>query len=341
MSKRIYIIAEAGVNHNGDLALARALIDAAAQCGADAVKFQTFHAEDLVTRTGAKAEYQQRATGAEESQFDMLKKLELAADEHRLLQAHCRDRGITFLSTPFSESAADFLRELEVERFKIPSGEVTNLPFLRHVAAMGRPVILSTGMADLDEVGQAVAALRGAGCRDLTLLHCVTNYPADPATSNLRAMATMAEAFGVPVGWSDHTPGIEVSLAAAALGARLIEKHLTLDKSLPGPDHSASLDPQEFSALVRGIRTVEAALGDGVKRPTATEIPNMAVVRKSLVARRDIAAGDMIGPGDLIALRPATGLSPALLERVTGRRAAGDIPAGTPILAEMIDGLAD
>lgn len=337
MTVPIYVIAEAGVNHNGDIDLACALIDAAAECGADAVKFQTFTAETLVTRTGPKAEYQRQTTDAGESQFDMLKKLELAADEHRVLQAHCRVRGIEFLSTPFSEDCADFLKTLDIDRFKIPSGEVTNLPFLRHVARFGKPVILSTGMADLDEVIEAVAALRQAGCTDLTVLHCVTNYPAAPATSNLRAMATLRQALDLPVGWSDHTPGIEVALAAAALGACVIEKHLTLDKALPGPDHSASLNPVEFAAMMRGIRIVESALGDGVKRPQPSEVPNIAIARKSLTALRAITRGEVIAADAIAALRPATGLSPAFIDQVIGRRAAVDIEAGTSLQASMIE----
>jgi N-acetylneuraminate synthase len=250
----VFVIAEAGVNHNGDLKLARALIDVAVEAGADAVKFQTFRAERLATPDAPKAEYQVQTTGNAESQFEMLRRLELSADAHRELQAYCHERGIIFLSTPFDEEAVDLLDESGVAAFKISSGDLTNSPLLEHVASKGKPVILSTGMSELSELIEAVSVLNTAGCENPVLLHCVSNYPADPAEVNLRAMQTMRSAFDVPVGFSDHTQGIDVALAAVALGACVIEKHFTLDRTMPGPDHRASLEPTELRELVRSIR---------------------------------------------------------------------------------------
>ena len=331
-----FIIAEAGVNHNGDLALAKRLIEAAAEAGADAVKFQTFRGERLVSPTARKAAYQMAATGAEESQLDMIQRLELPPEAFGELKRHCEARGALFLSTPFDAESADLLEALGVAAFKIPSGELTNPALLSHVGRKGKPVILSTGMATLDEVRAAVDTLRRAGARELAVLHCVSSYPADPADANLRAMATLAEAFHVPVGYSDHTPGIEVALAAAALGACVIEKHVTLDRTLPGPDHRASLEPGEFAALVRGVRTVESALGDGRKRPAPSEADTAAVARRSLVAARDVPVGATLTEDALAVLRPGTGLSPALRDQVLGRTATRRIPAGTPLTWEMV-----
>ncbi len=331
-----FIIAEAGVNHNGELGRALELVDAAAEAKADAVKFQTFSAERLASPAAPKAEYQRRGTDAEESQYDMLRSLELSADDHRSLWERCRKRGIMFLSSPFDEAAADFLDELGVPGFKIPSGELTNLPFLRYVAAKMKPMIVSTGMADLDEVGAALAAVNQTGNDQLVLLHCVSAYPADPAEANLRAMAALAERFGAPVGFSDHTLGLEVALAAAALGATVIEKHFTLDRGLPGPDHAASLEPDELARLVAGVRTVEAALGHGRKEPTASEAETAAVARKSLVAAADIPAGATITTEMLIAKRPGAGIPPAKIGEVVGRRARQDIPAGTLVAWGML-----
>jgi N-acetylneuraminate synthase len=332
----VFVIVEAGVNHNGDLDLARQLVDAAAAAGADAVKFQSFRAETLASRSAPKADYQIATTGGGESQFAMLKRLELSDEAHRALIAHCAARNILFLSTPFDEERADFLESLGMPAFKIPSGEITNLPFLAHVAAKKKPVLLSTGMSDLAEVGIAVEAVRRAGGEEIALLHCLTNYPADPAEANLRAMRTMAEAFALPVGYSDHTPGFTVALAAVALGARIVEKHFTLDRALPGPDHAASLEPGELRDMVRGIRTVESALGDGVKRPAPSEESNRRVVRKSLVAVKDIPAGAVVGANDIAALRPGTGLAPSCRAEVVGRRTRTSIAAGTPITREML-----
>ncbi len=336
MASRVFVIAEAGVNHNGDVAVARAMVDEAARAGADAVKFQTFSADRLVTRQAPKAEYQKAATGGEGGQHAMLRALELSSADHEALFAHCRARGIEFVSTPFDPESAMFLKRLGVRRLKISSGDLTNVPMLEHVGGLGLPVLLSTGMADMAEVEAAVRALRAGGCADLTLLQCVTDYPADPRLANLRVMDTYARAFGTPVGLSDHSPGITVAIAAAARGACCIEKHFTLDRSLPGPDHQASLVPAELTALVRAIREVEAALGDGVKRPTEREIGVREVARKSVVAARDVPAGAVLGPGDLAILRPGTGLPPGRLAGLLGRRAARAIAADTPITEDML-----
>jgi N,N'-diacetyllegionaminate synthase len=331
-----FVIAEAGVNHNGDIELARRLIDAAAAAGADAVKFQTFRADALVTPTAAKAAYQVQRTGAAETQHAMLRRLELSAQDHRLLWEYARAKNVLFLSTPFDEASADMLDALGVTAFKVSSGEVTNLTFLEHIARKGKPIILSTGMASLGEVEAAVAAIRGQGNDQLVLLQCVSNYPADPADTNLRAMQLMADAFGAQVGYSDHTLGIEVSLAAVALGACVIEKHLTLDRTMPGPDHQASAEPDELAALVRGIRTVQAALGDGRKQATQSESGTAAVARKSLVALRDIAPGAPITPDAIGARRPGTGLPPSLRMFVVGRTAKTSIGAGTVLTLDMV-----
>jgi N-acetylneuraminate synthase/N,N'-diacetyllegionaminate synthase len=323
-----FVIAEAGVNHNGYLELAKKLVDVAVQAGADAIKFQTFKAERVVSAAAPKAEYQLQSTERSESQLEMLRRLELSAEGHHMLQAYCQERGLLFMSTPFDEESADLLEELAVPVFKIGSGEVTSLPFLEYIGRKGKPIILSTGMSNLSEVDEAVRVIRRAGCRQLVLLHCVSNYPADPSDANLRAMHTMAMAFQVPVGYSDHTLGIEVPLAAAALGACVIEKHFTLDRNLPGPDHRASLEPVELGAMVAGIRTVELALGHGEKQPALSEAGNRRVVRRSLAAACDIREGTVLSPEMLTQLRPATGISPALVEHVVGRRARRPLGSG-------------
>lgn len=330
-----FVIAEAGVNHNGDVALACRLVDAAQDAGADAVKFQTFKASRLVTASAPKAEYQRRTTG-EQTQHDMLRRLELSDDGHRAVLARCQERGIQFLSSPFDETSADFLDELRVPAFKLGSGELTNLPLLTHVARKGKPVILSTGMATLDEVGAAVAAVRAAGATDLALLQCVSNYPAAPEDVNLRAMETMAKAFDVVVGYSDHTLGNDVAMAAVALGATIIEKHFTLDRHLPGPDHQASIEPADLAALVRGVRAVEAALGDGRKRPAASEADVAAVARRSIVAAIDIPAGATVTSEMITLRRPGTGLPPASQSLVIGRIARARIASGALIELEML-----
>ena len=331
-----FIIAEAGVNHNGSLELAHQLVDVAIQAGADAVKFQTFNAERLVSPDAPKAEYQKRTTDVAESQYDMLRRLELSPKMHLDLMAYCDERGILFMSSPFDEDSADLLDSLGLAVFKIPSGEVTNLPFLAHVARKGKPMIVSTGMAYLSEVEAAVRTIEGTGNREFILLHCVSNYPADPADVNLRAMGTMSAAFGVPVGYSDHTPGIEAPMAAVALGACVIEKHLTLDRNLPGPDHRASLEPGEFTAMVRGIRIVEAALGHGRKDPASSEANTASVARKSLVAATDIPAGTVLTKQLIAIKRPGTGLPPVMLPYLIGRTLRIPVSAGQLLQLEMV-----
>lgn len=315
----VFIIAEAGVDHNGSLDMALRLVDAAKASGADAVKFQTFQADLLVTRAAHKAPYQERTTARVESQFEMLQRLELDVAAHQRLIDHCRQIGIQFLSSPFDTQSADLLDSMDVPLFKVPSGEITNLPFLQYLARKGRPLILSTGMSTLGEVEEAVSVLQAAGASQLTLLHCVTEYPAPYAEVNLRAMQTLKCVFGLPVGYSDHTPGIDIAIAAAALGAEVIEKHFSLDRWLPGPDHAASLEPVELQQMVTAIRHVETALGTGIKAPAPCELPNLSVARKSVVAARSLSAGHQLTTGDLDIKRPGTGLAPKLLQVLIGR----------------------
>jgi N,N'-diacetyllegionaminate synthase len=323
------IIAEAGVNHNGDLALARRLVEVAADAGADVVKFQTFCADRLVISHAGKADYQIANDGRDESQHEMLRRLELTREMHQDLQSLCRVRRIGFLSTAFDVGSVDLLVELGVDRFKIPSGEITNLPYLRHIGSKGRPVIMSTGMATLAEIGAALAVLESAGTprEHVTVLHCNTEYPTPMEDVNLRAMLTIRDAFGVQVGYSDHTLGIEVAVAAVALGAIVIEKHVTLDRRMRGPDHKASLEPDELRAMVAAIRNIEQALGDGVKRPSASEARNMVVARKSLVASRGISKGQPFTSENITVKRPGTGLSPMRIDEVLGRAAPRDFAA--------------
>lgn len=315
-----FIIAEAGVNHNGTPELAHRMVDVAAECGANAVKFQTFAAERLATPTAPKARYQLETTEESESQLEMLSSLELHESAYQELCAHADQIGIEFMSAPFDEASADLLERIGVRRFKIPSGELVNHPLLRHIGAKGKPVILSTGMSYIGEVESAVHVLQDVGCADITLLHCTSCYPADPADCNLRAIATLRMALGLPVGYSDHTAGIEVAVAAVALGAQAIEKHFTLDKTLPGPDQRASLEPPELTALVAVIRRIEVAMGDGIKRPMPSELDTRAVARRSLVASRDLEAGTVLRAKDLCAKRPGTGIPPFDIEAVIGRR---------------------
>lgn len=324
--QRTLIIAEAGVNHNGDMALAKGLVDAATEAGADLVKFQTFNADRLVTRATPKADYQAQVTGAAESQYAMLRRLELSPEMHHELVRHCAARGIGFFSTGFDYESVDLLVGLGQSLFKIPSGEITNLPYLRHIGRLGKDVILSTGMATLGEVEAAIDALEAAGTprRQIIVLHCTTEYPTPMAEVNLRAMLSLQQAFGVCVGYSDHTRGIEVAVAAVALGAVVIEKHFTLDRNLPGPDHQASLEPGELQALVAAIRNVEVALGDGCKRPTPREIRNRPIARKSIVAARPIRAGEILGADNLAVKRPGTGISPMRWDEVVGTVAGRD-----------------
>jgi len=330
-----FIIAEAGINHNGKPDMALRLVDAAVRAKADAVKFQTFISEKVISAAAPKAAYQKETTGSSESQLEMVKKLEFPPEVFRDIQKYCQRAGILFLSTPFEESSADVLEALAVPAFKIPSGEITNFPFLEHVARKGRPMIVSTGMADLDEVRAAVEAIRNCGNDEIILLHCVSSYPASPASVNLRSMDTLAREFSVPAGFSDHTLGIEVALAATARGAAVIEKHLTLDKNLPGPDHRASLEPDEFAAMVRGIRVVESALGDGRKCPSPEEVDTAKVARKSLVTTRALAQGTILTEDAIAIRRPGTGLAPALRSQVIGRRLSHAVAADEILTWEM------
>jgi N-acetylneuraminate synthase/N,N'-diacetyllegionaminate synthase len=318
------------VNHNGDPALAARLVDVAAEAGADAVKFQTFRSDALASRHARKATYQVETTGAADSQLEMLRRLELSAAAHRELFERCRARSIMFLSSPFEAASADALEALGVAGFKIPSGEITNVPFLEHLAAKKRPVILSTGMSTLDEVATAMAVFRRQDV-PVALLHCVSAYPAPPEQMNLRAMDTLRERFGCPVGLSDHTIGDEIALAAIARGASLLEKHFTLDATLPGPDHRASLEPAALAALIRRLRAIESSLGDGVKAPTPAELNTRDVARKSVVTTRALPRGTVLQPEDLTVKRPGTGIAPAELPRIIGRTVARDLPADAPV----------
>jgi len=326
---RTLIIAEAGVNHNGDLGLAKQLINAAADAGADLVKFQTFNADRQVTRTAKKAEYQTQTTDSKESQYEMLRRLELTPDMHRELIAHCATRNIGFFSTGFDIESVDLLVSLGQEYFKIPSGEITNLPYLRHIGELSKTVILSTGMATLGEIDAAIHSLEQTGTprANITVLHCTTEYPTPMVEVNLRAMKSISEAFGVAVGYSDHTHGIEVAIAAVAMGATVIEKHFTLDRKLPGPDHQASLEPGELKAMVAAVRNIEVALGDGVKRVTPSETRNKPIARKSLIAKQAIKAGETLTTENLTAKRPGTGISPMRWDDVIGRVAIRDFAA--------------
>jgi N,N'-diacetyllegionaminate synthase len=326
MSNKTLIIAEAGVNHNGDLEMAKQLIEAAADAGADLVKFQTFSTERLATVSAPKADYQNQTTDQKQSQFAMLQQLELTPQMHEQLIDYCAKQGIGFFSTGFDIQSVDYLASLGAERFKIPSGEITNLPYLRHIGGFGKPLILSTGMATLSEIEAALDALEIAGTprSRITVLHCNTEYPTPMQDVNLRAMTSIRDAFGVAVGYSDHTVGIEVPIAAVALGATVIEKHLTLDRNLPGPDHKASLEPGEFADMVVAIRNIEQAMGDGIKRPSLSELKNKPIARKSLVAAKPIKAGELFTPENLTAKRPGTGISPIRWDEVMGRKSVKD-----------------
>ena len=306
----VFIIAEAGVNHNGDYNTALKMIDAAKAAGADAIKFQTFRSEKLVSRNAQKAEYQKRNTHNDDSQLDMLKKLELSFREFSMLKDYCDEQGILFLSTPFDFDSIDFLNQMELPLFKIPSGEITNLPYLMAIARTRRDIILSTGMADIPEIDAALQVLQKYGAGQISLLHCTTEYPAPMREVNLNAIQTLKHQFGLPVGYSDHTAGIEVSIAAAAVGAVILEKHFTLDKTMDGPDHKASLEPAELSALVHAVRNIEAAMGAGSKKPTPSEIKNKEIARKSIVAARDIQKGELFTEDNLTVKRPGNGISP-------------------------------
>lgn len=316
----IFIIAEAGVNHNGSLEIAKALIDVAAQSGADAVKFQTFKADKLVSKTAQKASYQKQTTDADESQYAMIKKLELDEKAHHELIEYCAQKNILFLSTPFDHESIDLLADLGMEIFKIPSGEITNLPYLRHIGSLQKEVILSTGMATLDEIDAALHVLTTAGTakEHITVLHATTEYPCPMDEVNLRAMQTIQDTFDIRVGYSDHTRGIEIPIAATAMGASVIEKHFTLDREMEGPDHKASLEPNELIAMVHAIRNIEKALGDGIKRPSPSELKNIPIARKSIVASRSITKGERLSEENITIKRPGSGTSPMRYDEILG-----------------------
>jgi len=316
----VFIIAEAGVNHNGSVDLAKRLIDVAYNSGADAVKFQTFKAENLVSKNAQKADYQKQTTDVSESQFDMIKKLELDVDTHKELIAHCQEKDIMFLSTPFDHESIYLLSDLGLQIFKIPSGEITNLPYLRHIGSLGKKVVLSTGMSNLKEVGDALNILINAGTSkdNITVLHANTMYPTPMEDVNLNAMLTMQKEFDVAVGYSDHTLGIEVDIAAVAMGASCIEKHFTLDRAMDGPDHRASLEPEELKEMVNSIRNIEKALGSSEKKPSQSESVNIDVARKSIFAKIDINKGDILDKKNLCVKRPGSGISPMKWDEVMG-----------------------
>jgi len=317
----VFVIAEIGCNHNGSKEIAYRMIDAAIDAGASAVKFQTFKSEALISRYAAKAEYQKVTTGADGNQLEMTRKLELSYSDQVELMSYCDSKGIRYLSAPFDLDSVDFLAKSNVEFIKIPSGEINNPPYLRKINKIGKPVILSTGMATLDEVGVALSFLPDV---KVSLLHCTTEYPCPFESVNLRAMLTLKEHFGLPVGYSDHTPGIEVAVAAVVMGAQIIEKHFTLDRNMEGPDHKASIEPCELKSLVSSIRHVELAMGDGIKRPAPAEIKNIAIARKSIVAKRAILKGEMFTDENITVKRPGTGMSPMKWDEIIGTCATRD-----------------
>lgn len=329
LQERTFIIAEAGVNHNGRIDLAKKMIDVAVRVGADAIKFQTFTPEGIVSQKAPKAEYQKKTTDREESQLAMLKKLALDTDAHKVLVSYCKKRGITFLSTPFDLESIDFLNDLGLEIFKIPSGEITNFPYLRKIGGLKKRIIMSTGMADIKEISKAIKILIAAGTRkrNITLLHCNTAYPTPFKDVNLLAMITIRNTFNVRVGYSDHTMGIEMPVAAVALGAEVIEKHFTLDRGMEGPDHKASLQPKELEMMVRAIRNVEIALGNGTKRPSPSEIKNRSAARKSIVASGEIKKGEVFTEKNITCKRPGKGVSPMKWHSVIGKKAKRNFKA--------------
>lgn len=331
ISKRVFIIAEAGVNHNGRLDLAYKLVDVAREAGADAIKFQTFKAEKVVSSKAPKAEYQKKATSSDKSQLGMIKKLEFSFEDFVKLKKYCDKKGIMFLSTPFDHQSIDFLYNL-IDIYKIPSGEIINHPYLKYIAAKNKPIIVSTGMANLGEVEEAINTILSVNSKaNISLLHCTTNYPAPYEEVNLKAMQTLAVAFKLPVGYSDHTLGIEMPVAAVAMGAKIIEKHFTLDKKLSGPDHKASLEPSELKEMVKAIRNIEMALGDGIKKPNKSEIEIMKVARRSLITTRDIRVGETIKESDIAIKRPGIGILPKFKEIVIGMKLINDIKQDEPL----------
>ena len=324
--KKVLIIAEAGVNHNGSLEIAKKLVDVAKESGADVVKFQTVDVDSLVSDNAEMADYQKRNIGEVKSQKELLKPLQLTHDEFVELSKYCEMKGIAFLSTPFDIISIRFLNPM-LDTWKIPSGEITNYPYLLEIAKTGKSVILSTGMCTLDEVKDALDVLTANGTKDITLLHCTTDYPTPPESVNLNAMLTLKEKFGYPVGYSDHTEGIEVDIAAVAMGATVIEKHFTLDRNMPGPDHKASLEPDELKKMVQAIRKIEAAMGSGNKQPTKAELENRKVARKSIVAAKDIGKGETFTEDNITTKRPGTGISPMKWKEILGQKAARDFAA--------------
>lgn len=324
IQNRCFIIAEAGVNHNGDINIAKKLVDKAKEAGVDAIKFQTFRAENLVTKEAPKAEYQKETTG-DGSQFEMLKKLELSLEDHIILKKYCEEKGIMFISTPFDYESVDLLEKTDVLLYKVSSGDLTNLPLLSYIANKNKPIILSTGMANLGEVEEAVETISKAGNDRTILLHCTSNYPTAYEEVNLRAMLTMKEAFKLPVGYSDHTIGIEIPIAAVALGAKVIEKHFTLDRNMKGPDHRASIEPDELKIMVRSIRNIELAMGDGIKRCNKSEENTKSVARKSIVANRNINKDEIITINDVSFKRPEQGLKPKYIDLIIGKKARRNI----------------
>ena len=315
---KVFIIAEAGVNHNGDLTLAKRLVDVASEAKVDAIKFQTFKSEELVSIHAQKAAYQKKATNKDETQLEMLKRLELSEEDYKELISYCVQKKILFLSTPFDLPSIRFLESTGIEIYKIPSGEITNLPYLREIGRLQKKIILSTGMSTIDEIAECIQVLYNQGSKDITLLHCSTEYPTPMKDVNLNAMLTLRNKFQLQVGYSDHTLGIEVPIAAVALGAKVIEKHITLDKTMEGPDHKASLEPQELKAMVVAIRNIEMALGNGEKVPSPSEIKNMAVARKSIVAAKPIKLGERFTEENLTVKRPGIGICPMKWDEVIG-----------------------
>jgi len=322
----VFIIAEAGVNHNGSVEIAKKLIDVAVEAGADVVKFQTFKTENVISKYAQKAEYQKATTDVNESQFEMVKKLELDVKTHKELMSYCKQKNIMFLSTPFDHDSIELLNELGLEIFKVPSGEITNLPYLRHIGKLNKKVILSTGMADIGEIEDALDVVISSGTikENIVVLHCNTEYPTPMEDVNLRAMVTIGRTFDIPYGYSDHTLGIEVPIAAVALGAKVIEKHFTLDKAMEGPDHKASLEPDELKAMIKAIRNIEVALGSSIKKPTKSELKNRDIAKKSIVAKLNIKKGEALTEENITVKRPGNGISPMRWDEIIGTIAQRD-----------------
>ncbi|WP_156939888.1 N-acetylneuraminate synthase [Clostridium lundense] len=321
---KAFIIAEAGVNHNGDINIAKQLVDKAVEAGVDAIKFQTFKTESLVVKNAPKAEYQKETTGSG-NQYDMLKKLELSYEKHIILKKYCEEKGLMFISTPFDFESVDLLEKLDIPLYKISSGDLTNIPLLKYISKLNKPIILSTGMGNLGEVEIAVNVIKESGNENITLLHCTSNYPTDYEDVNLNAMITLKNAFKLPIGYSDHTVGIEIPIAAVTMGAKVIEKHFTLDKKMEGPDHRASLDPQELKHMVAGIRNIEKAFGDGIKKCNSNEKNTRKVARKSIVASKFIKLGDELSYNNITFKRPGVGLSPIYVDEIIGKKALNNI----------------